>query len=244
MQKSAKFAADEQQRIASERRAFDLQQAAELYQQQLYMNFLADMYILEKDGELNDSANPWVFANAQYRVAHRKWDASRKAEVLQFLKEKQLIGRQKCTTGCEIKNVEDIIRLHGLEFDHVNISSRTGSLDQSDLSCIEFDKVSMTNAIFSYVNLNGVIFSNSRLNGVQFSHASLKCATFNGTELDGADFGDSDLGGARFINVSLSTAKFRLNQTHQAIFENVIMPNGITYTSKGTTTPRTTDRNG
>jgi hypothetical protein len=93
MQKSAKFAVDEQERIASERRVFDLKQAGELYQQQLYKIFLDDIYTLHKDGELNNSANPWAFANARYRAGHRLWDTNIKAQVLQFLKEKQLIGR-------------------------------------------------------------------------------------------------------------------------------------------------------
>lgn len=237
MQKSAKFTAEEQQRIANERREFDLRQAAELYQQQLYKNFLDDMYILHKDGELNDLVDPWVFANARYRAAHRLWDATRKAQVLQFLKEKQLIGRQNHTNGCERKNIKDIIRLNGLDFDRVKLTSVTGGFSQIDLSFVEFNQVSMINATFSHVNLDGATFIDSRLDGGKFNKVSLKCVTFNGTILDGMDFGDSNLDSAQFLNVDLSTTKLGVDQIQQAIFENVIMPNGIKYTSKITTKP-------
>lgn len=239
-QQSARLAVDEQNRIASERREFDFKQATELYQQNLYKNFLDDIYTLHKDGELNESANPWAFANARYRAGHRIWDAVRKGQVLQFLKEKQLIGRQKCTTACEIENVEDIIRLNRLNFDNVNLSSETGNLYQLDLSCIKFDEVSMTNAIFSSVNLNGITFERSRLNGAQFSQVLLACAMFNGTDLHRTDFGDSNLDGASFINVNLSTAKLTSNQKERANFDHVIMPNETKYTSKIVTASSTT----
>ncbi|CAF1381521.1 unnamed protein product [Adineta steineri] len=69
-------------------REFDLQQSRELRQQTLYDGFLNNIYKLDKDGYLNDTKNPWAFANAYYRAAHRQWDTIRKADVLQFLKEK------------------------------------------------------------------------------------------------------------------------------------------------------------
>jgi hypothetical protein len=218
MQKSAKLAADEQHRISDERRAFDLKQATKSYQEQLYKTFLDDMYKLYKDGELNDSADPWVFANARYQAVHREWDAFRKEQVLQFLKKQQMIGRQKCTTGCEITNVEDIIRLNGLNFDDVRLTSQTDNLKKLDLSCVSFDQISMVNATISYANFNGVTFVNSRLNGTIFHDVSFHCAAFYGTDLDGTDFGNSNLEGARFINVDLSTAKLTPEQKQQAIF--------------------------
>ncbi len=218
IQKAAKLAADEQERVANERQIFDLKQATKLYQQQLYKTFLDDIYTLYKDGELNDSANPWVFANARYRAVHREWDTFRKELVLQFFKEQRLIGRQECTTECEIKNIEDIIRLNGLSFDHINLSSQTGSLKKLDLSCISFDEISMVNATISYTNLNGITFINSRLNGTKFQDVSFQCAAFYNTQLDGTDFGNSNLEGARFIDVNLSTTKLTPKQKQQAIF--------------------------
>ncbi|CAF1101267.1 unnamed protein product [Rotaria magnacalcarata] len=257
-QKSAKRAEDKQQSIAAERRmfelnetaerrifdlkeaaerrAFDLKQAAEVYQQQLYKNFLDAMYTLHRDGELNDSADPWPFANAHYRGVHREFDAIRKAQALIFLKEKKLIGRENCTTGCEPKLVKDIIRLNGLGFDNLNLSSETGNLSRLDLSCVVFDRISMINSIFSYANLNGVIFRNSRLNGATFRDSSLNCSKIIDTELHGTNFYNSNLNDALFNNVDLSTAVLTQTQIQGAHFENVILPNGTRISSTTTMT--------
>ncbi len=244
MQKSAKLAAEEQQRIAAERRAFDLKRATELYQQQVYKDFLDAMYTLDKDGKLNDSAEPWAFANARYRAAHREFDAVRKVQALLFLKEKELIGRQKCTrTTCEEKNTTDVINLTGLSFDGLNLTSETGNLSRVDLSCVEFDRVSMINAIFSHANLNGVVFKNSRLNGAKFKDSSFNCSKIINTELDGTDFDHSNLNGILFNNVDLSTTTLTQEQKQVARFENVISSNGEKVTYKTTMSSITTKSN-
>ena len=225
-QKSAKLAADEQQRIAAERRTFDVQRATDLHQQQLYKDFIDAMYVFHKDGELNDPASPWAFANARYRAVHRDFDGLRKVQALLFLKEKQLIGRRTCITGCETKDVEDIIRLKGMSFDNLNLASETGGLNALDLSCIQFDGISMMNSSFSQANLNGVTFNNSRLNGSKFNDVSFNCA----------DFGNAELGGASFVNTDLSRTKLTEAQLGQAYLKNVTMGNGTILTSETTTT--------
>lgn len=232
MQKAADLAADKQQRIADERRAFDLKQATEVYQQQLYKNFLDAMYALHKDGELNDSANPWVFANARYRASHREFDTIRKAQALQFLKERELIGRH-CITGCEQRNVTDIIRLNSLNFDDLILNSQVGNLNRLDLSCVHFDQVSMTNAVLSYINLNGVVFTNSHLNGTTFVHSSLNCTKFIKTELRGTKFSNSELYDAYLpITTPMSPQE-----------QYTSLANEIPMTSKTTATPITTESN-
>ncbi|CAF1050919.1 unnamed protein product [Didymodactylos carnosus] len=224
---------DQQTQAARERSQFDLKQASELQQQQIYNRFIDDIYTLHRGGELNNTSRPWVFANARHRAAHLQWDVSRKAHALQFLKEKELIGRQQCETGCELKQFDDIIQLNGLNLDNVHLTSQTDTVNQLNMKCVQFEQVSMTNATFSFVNLNGASFNGSRLNGVKFEGSTLVCATFNGTELDGTDFGDSNLTNAQFVNVDLSTAKLTKSQRHQAKLENTIMSN--TRVSDGTT---------
>ena len=238
-QRSARLVADEQQRLAVERRAFDIQRATDLQQQQLYKDFLDTMYVFHKDGELNDSASPWVFANARYRSVHRELDGLRKVQALMFLKEKQMIGRRSCVTGCEVKDVDDIIRLNGMSFDNLNLASETGGLNTLNLSCIQFDGISMINANFSQVNLNGVTFSNSRMNGAQFNEISFNCTRFENTEMDGVDFGRSNLSGAVFVNTNLSTAKLTQDQRDQAQLEDGKMKNETGLTSATATTSST-----
>ncbi|CAF4337390.1 unnamed protein product, partial [Adineta steineri] len=146
----------QQKQQAEKKQKFDFEQSTQLRQQTLYDEFLNDIYNLDKDGYLNDTKNPWAFANAYYRAAHRQWDTVRKGDVLQFFKEKQLIGRNNCTNGCRTTNLDDIIRLNELNFDNVHLTSETGVLNKLNLQCISFDQVSMSNAEFSFVSLNGV----------------------------------------------------------------------------------------
>ena len=234
MGKSAEVAATEQHRIALARQDYDLERSAKAYQQQLFKDFLDTMYLFHKDGEFRDGASPWAFANARYRAVHSEFDADRKGQALLFFKEKQLIGRRACKTGCETEDVKDIIRLDGLSFDRVNLNSETGTLSSLNLGCIQFDRISMVNASFANVDLNGAHFSNARLSGAKFEGISAKCARFENTAMDGVDFGESDLSGAVFINTNLSTTKFTATQLGQAKFVNVIMANGSMVTSATT----------
>ncbi|CAF3527603.1 unnamed protein product [Adineta steineri] len=216
----------QQKQQAEKKQKFDFEQSTQLRQQTLYDEFLNNIYNLDKDGYLNDTKNPWAFANAYYRAAHRQWDPIRKADVIQFFKEKQLIGRNNCTNGCRTTNLDDIIRLNELNFDNVHLASETGVLNKLNLQCVSFDQVSMLNAIFSSASLNGASFDGGRLNNVKFDGSSLLCASFNGVNLSGADFTNSDLTGAHFSNSDLSGAKITEDQMKQATFHNVTMPNG------------------
>jgi hypothetical protein len=215
---------------------FNIEQAIGLRQDTIYDKFLNNVYNLDKDGYLNESENPWAFANAYYRAAHRNFDATRKGDVLQFLKEKQLIGRNNCSTKCNSKQLDDIIRLNELHFNNVHLTSQTGTLNQLNLECVVFDQVSMINAAFSFVNLNGVSFDHGRLDNTNFADSSLVCASFNGTDLRGVDFGNSNLKDAQFSNVDLSTTKLTEEQLRQANFYDTILPNGTKVQRTTTTT--------
>ncbi|CAF3906819.1 unnamed protein product [Adineta steineri] len=210
------ISSEQQKQQAEKKQQFDFEQSRELRQQSLYDGFLNNIYKLDKDGYLNDTKNPWAFANAYYRAAHRQWDTIRKADVIQFLKEKQLIGRNNCSNGCRTTKLDDIIRLNELSFDNVRLTSETGVLNKLNLQCISFDQISMSNGEFSSVNLNGASFDGARLDKVKFDGSSLLCVSFNGANLAGAHFSNSDLSGAKITE----------DQINQASFHNVTMPNG------------------
>ncbi|CAF1050570.1 unnamed protein product [Adineta steineri] len=142
----------QQKQQAEKKQKFDFEQSTQLRQQTLYDEFLNNIYKLDKDGYLNNTKNPWAFANAYYRAAHRQWDTIRKVDVLQFLKEKRLIGRDNCSNGCKTTKLDDIIRLNELNFDNVHLASETGILNTLNLQCVSFDQVSMSNGEFSSVN--------------------------------------------------------------------------------------------
>ena len=221
--KAAQLAADKQQLIADESR-----------QQHLYNSFIDDIYELHKDGELNDTLSPWAFANARYRSIHRQLDMLRKAHVLQFLKEKELIGRDQCPTGCEKKQLPDIIRLGELNFNGLQLVSETGKLNRLNFKCVTLDRVSLVGAMITNVDMSGAVFEESNLSGAKFTGSSLKCAEFIGGQLDGTDFGDSKMENATFVNVDLSTAKFTTQQLQQWTFVNTTLPNGTIATTSDT----------
>ncbi|CAF4196874.1 unnamed protein product, partial [Adineta steineri] len=223
------ISSEQQKQRAEKKQQFDFEQSRELRQQSIYDGFLNNIYKLDKDGYLNDTKNPWAFANAYYRAAHRQWDAIRKADVIQFLKEKQLIGRNNCSNGCRTTKLDDIIRLNELSFDKVHLASETGVLNKLNLQCVSFDQISMSNAEFSSVNLNGVSFDGARLDNAKFDGSSLVCVSFHGANLIGAHFSNSDMTGAIITE----------DQIKQASFHNVTMPNGKkTETTSATTTKK------
>ncbi|CAF0976705.1 unnamed protein product [Rotaria sordida] len=225
-------------KVADKRRQFDLEQATEFRQQAICDKFLDDIYKLEKDGYLNEEKNPWAFANARFRAAHRQWDAICKADILQFLKENQLIGRKPNIKNRAVKKVDNIIHLNDLNFDNISLTSPTGSLNSLNLEYVVFDQVSMINARFSFVNLRETSFSHSRLNNVKFSDSSLAYASFDSTELDGTDFGNTNMIGVEFSNIDLCTTTLTEIQLQQIVFTNSILPNSsICGQEKTTSTP-------
>ena len=226
----------QQQKQAEQTREFDLNHAAELRQQTLYDKFITDIYNLDKDGYLNHSNVPWAFANAFYRAAHREWDTVRKADVLQFLVDKRLVGINvfsRQSTDC-LSTAR--ICLDELNFDNIQLTSQTGSLNPLNLRYVAFDHVSMINARFTFVNLDDASFKYARLNYAKFNHSSFGNATFDSTELRGTNFGDSDLTGTRFLNVNLTTTILTQMQIEQAYFFNTTLPNGTAVEVTKTTT--------
>ena len=217
----------QQQQIEDEARQADIATANHTRQQVLYDQFLDNIYKLDKNGYLADNATPWAFPNAFYRATHRHLDSIRKGDLLQFLKERKLIGRNVCSNDCQRPNFPDIIRLNEISLEYVRLISQTGNLNKLKLDCIKFDQVLFNHAIFSSVDLNGVTFTGGQSNNVKFEGSSLRCVVFDGVDLQRADFGDSDLTGTLFSNVDLSTAKLTEEQLQQATFHNSTLPKGI-----------------
>jgi uncharacterized protein YjbI with pentapeptide repeats len=242
------ISSDQQQTQAEKDRQFELKQSTELRQQVLYDKYISDMYKLDKDGYLKDDKDPWAFANAYHRAVQRQWDAIRKADILIFLKERELIGKAIRPTKRLAQSSNNIIQLNKLNFDNIIIKSQTGSLNHLDFNYISFDEVSMVNSRFSFVNLDRTTFNQARLNHVKFDDSSLAYAIFNGTNLQEADFGNSNLTRTQFLNTDLFTAKLTQEQLNEAIFFNTRLPNGTMVTSittatsvTSTTTPTTSD---
>lgn len=217
--------AERSEQLAEQKRLFDFQQAAEIRQQKLFDKFLDNIYNLDKDGYLDKDKTPWALANAYFRAAHRQWDTLRKADVLRFLMEKRLIGRQIKIETVRSQQFTDIIRLNQLNFDHVNITSQTDSLNQLNLKNVDFDQVSLNYASFSFADFDFTSFTGARFNVAKFRNSSLTYALFKRTQLKLTDFGNANLTGAQFIDVDLSTAKMTEDQIGQLVCSNATLPN-------------------
>jgi len=228
----------QQQQQKTEERQFN--QNIQLRQDNLYNNFLKNVFKLDIDGYLDDGKSPWAFANAYYRAAHRHLEPVRKGDIFQFLKENRLIGRDDCTDGCRKEVKEDIIRLDELSFKNMHFSSQTGTLTKLNLDCIAFNRVLMDNTTFLYANLNGASFNSTRLKNVNFHKSSLECADFYETDLDGVDFTDTSLKGVKFINVDMSKVKLTDEQWKQVTIINKSISNTITSTTKTSGTTKLT----
>lgn len=212
----------------------EINRQSDARRQLVFEMFINNIYKLDKDGYISDEKSPWAFANAFYRAAHRQLDPMRKGDLLQFLKERKLIGRQNCTDECQKKIQPDIIRLIALNFDDIQLISQTGLPGSINLDCILLEQVSMNNAAFSSVNMNGAVFEGGVLASVVFDNVNLACTVFDGTNLTGVDFGNSNLSGVVFSNVDLSGAKLTEEQQQQATFHNSRLPDGrLSGTSTG-----------
>ncbi|CAF1578252.1 unnamed protein product [Adineta steineri] len=199
----------EQQRIANERREFDSKQADNLRQQQVYDQFLSDIYQLDKDGQLSGAAKPWALANARYWTANQQLSSQLKSDALIFLKRKGLIGLDCPTLSDDRQDRSDIIQLSGLNFDNIRLVSPTGDLSLLDMACVQFGQVSLVNASFYMTNLDGASFNGSRLIGAKFNSSSLEGVSFlNGADLNGVSFHNSNLRGAEFPNTTLAGVDF------------------------------------
>lgn len=200
----------------------------ELRQQQIYDHFLDSIYQLHLDQELNETSEPWAFANTRYQSAHRQWDLIRKLQSIQFMQEKELIGRHEINkhTGEHIRCLPDIVRLFKLNFDRIRFESSSKGVYNLNLTCIRFTLVSLVGSEFSNVDLSFAWFDGSRLDGVFFNDVLLTNAHFSQSSLVGTNFGNSNLTGAHFADLDLSETIISDDQIKQATFHNVTMRNG------------------
>jgi uncharacterized protein YpmS len=61
----------QEQEQAIRTQELSVRQTIESRRDTLYNQFLSNVYNLDKDGYLKERYNPWAFANAYYRAAHR-----------------------------------------------------------------------------------------------------------------------------------------------------------------------------
>ncbi|CAF0724623.1 unnamed protein product [Adineta steineri] len=160
----------QQKREAEKTRQFDLEQSRELRQQTLYDEFINNIFKLDNYGYLKERKNPWAFANAYYRAAHRQWDTIHFDNV-----------HLASQTGTLHQ-----LNLQCVSFDQVSMSNAVFSFaslngvsfDGARLGNVKFDGSSLLCTSFNGTNLTGAHFSNSDMTGAKITEDQIKHAYF------------------------------------------------------------------
>jgi uncharacterized protein YjbI with pentapeptide repeats len=133
--------------------------------------------------------------NKTLAIVHRL-DGTRKAEIVRFLFEANLLARKL-----------QILNLAEADLRHLNLAyarvPQDVSLHDAILRRARFDGTRLVGTDFTHADLQGASFRGALLGGVEFQGANLKGAVF-----DGARFGESSSSGTSFVGACLSDTSF------------------------------------
>lgn len=229
-QKIAEQRAKSEQELSKDRQREDALQS--------YFNQISEL-LLRKDGDLKVSKPKdeiRVVARTRTLSTLRMLDGTRKGQLLQFLKEANLIERDNSIVSLENADLTNMQMNYGnlsnIELVKVKLSNSKlygTNLSNSNLQKSDFWSSSLINVIFDNSNLEGALFVDAVLDGAFFnsSHmkrciltgASLGLITMNNTNLERAD-----LTNAKLYWVSIGEVNFR-----NVNFKDAKMPDGKIY---------------
>jgi uncharacterized protein YjbI with pentapeptide repeats len=203
------------QRIASSQRDSDQKIANDQFQESLLKTFRDDINHLVLDQHLltakqNDPVR--IMAQSYTNDALRKLDASRRALVVRFLSDLQLVVSDPGNSP--------LISLWGADLPEANMP-----------------KVDLQGAYLSEANLQGADLGEANLYGAYLAEANLQRAkligaNLNGAALFGANLQEANLYAAHLSGADLTKAKVTPEQLAQASFlKDAILPDGSRYPS-------------
>ncbi len=199
---------------------------------QAYLDRMSELLIDKGLRNTSEESEERVTARARTLAILRRLDPARKATVLQFLYESQLIKRNNpivLLDGAEITgaNLRRIIlintTLRGISFTGANLAE--AYLSESNLSGTDFTGANLIGANLRGANVAGAFLSKANLAetylaeaklslvnlaGADVSEANLDGANLDGANLDGANLRGADLERATVTNEQLATCR-RLN---------------------------------
>jgi uncharacterized protein YjbI with pentapeptide repeats len=210
-----------QQRIEDQRAAAERELAVQRAQDealQAYLNQMGSL-LLEKDLRNSEKdSEVRTLARARTVTVIQRLDSDRNGDVIRFLDEAGLIGREESSIG--LLSDADVrgayfeaylrgARLHGVDLRYTDMPN--ADLRYADLSRAELGQALLFGADLRYADL-----SNASLLCVDLSYANLSGADLSGTYLRGADLTDADLydadlSGADVVNEELGQA-YRLTR--------------------------------
>ncbi len=201
-----------EQQIASENR----QEAA----LQAYLDRLAELLMKEGLRTSKPKDEVRIAARARTLTILRQLDAFRKAEVIKFLYESDLIGvdADNCVidlAGANLREASFFLanlsrvnligaELHFAEFTIVDLTE--ANLTEAELTGADFTETDLSKAILNEANLCYAKLNEANLSGASFSKALLSRADLSEADLSEAKLNEADLSEAKLIRANLGRA--------------------------------------
>src|SRR5215216_3779747 len=195
----------ENQRAEAERELAE--QRAQDEALQAYLNQMSSL-LLEQDLRASEKRSEVrTLARARTLTMLGRLDPSRKADVMQFLIEADLVQRAD--------GRDPIIGLSGADLSGADLSEATlreAVLFDADLSEADLSEADLSEADLRGANLRGTFLSDATLSEVHLRGANLRDAYLSGANLSGADLSEAFLRGAFLRDATLSDAT--LSEAH------------------------------
>jgi uncharacterized protein YjbI with pentapeptide repeats len=189
----------EDRRIAADRAAAE--QARQDATLQGYLDQMSDLMLREKLLTSTQLSAVRAVARTVTLAALRRLDGERKAEVVQFLYEADLLH----TYEADAPTTSPVVRLQGADLSGADL--RRANLPGADLSGVD-----LTGADLSFADLNASNLALSTLRHAQLSRAYLDTTDLTKADLTNADLSfaylvDTDLAGAHLKDANLNGAR-------------------------------------
>jgi uncharacterized protein YjbI with pentapeptide repeats len=173
---------------------------------QEYTNKMLELLLVNDLRHSSDDDEVRKIARVRTVTVLRKLDPVRKARVLQFLQETDLVHKDKCIV--ELVGVD----LGGARLSGVNLHGAT--LTEADLSEANLNGANLSGANLSGANLSGTYLNDADLSGADLSEADLKEANLGWAILSGPArsrifLGPSNMSGANLRGAKLRRANLR-----------------------------------
>jgi uncharacterized protein YjbI with pentapeptide repeats len=214
--------ADRDQRREDQRASSQIRAALEASRERALGAYLDEMGRLMVDDGLRQSeygSTPRVLARALTLRVLAQLDGRRKAAVVQFLREAQLITRENAVINLRDADLRYAVFAHAIVSDVRLSAARLSDADfrGADITSSRFNAADLRRADFARA-FGGIAvgaplprteFKSANLAGADFSDAHVDAAILDGADLSGSSFAEATLIGARLSYACLSHADFR-----------------------------------
>jgi uncharacterized protein YjbI with pentapeptide repeats len=210
-------AMEEQQQALAEQRAQD--EALQAYLSQM------STLLLEKDlRESKEDSEVRILARARTLTVLKTLDSEHNSDILQFLREAQLIRGTDPVISLNRSNLFDAtlsgVDLSGVEMRYANMRRADLSyadLSDANMSCADLSFADLSQASMRGANLSGAFMANADLSPASLDNVNLSNAYMRAADLFAADLSDADLSAADLSDADLRYADLRHAKLSDAI---------------------------